>query len=234
MKTFAAIIACLLLPALMRAGDWEGYYRLLRKHRDAKQISGHIVTRYYYADKQAPLKTEKGHFYVDGFNSYVNYEGQIALANEKYIVSADKHNKVLMVNRAEGKEQLQALLPGDGFAADSASLQKSVTLSTLKSSAELVVFQLIYKDAESQYEKAEMVFAAGTGVLKKVVYHFRKNSKYRSNPVKVEIEYVGLTINQPAPKGTFNEEQLARISAASVKPAKSYEDYTILDYRNKK
>lgn len=222
----------LLLSFVVKGGDWDDYYFLLRKHREVKQLNGSVVTRYFYEGNKTALKTERGSFVIDGAQKYVNYQGHLLVQNEKYNVTVDKDNKVVMVNHAPKAEEDGLLKDAGAFGRDSARFRNSVTLTNTKSDKTSKTYELSFKDAGKQYEKIILEFSPQTGLVRKVTYLFRKAAQYKSNPTKVEIEYTSLSVGQPAPKGTFEEAQIARIKGKDIKLVKAYGDYKVIDYRN--
>lgn len=226
------VVFLLLTSLFAKAGEWEDYYALLRKHQEAKQLNGSVVTRYFYEGNKTPLKTEHGSFVIDGSKKYVNYEGHLLIQNEKYNITVDRENKVVMVNNALKEESNDVIKDIGTFGKDSARFRNSVSLVNTKNDQNSKVFELKFNSDKTQYEKIIVEFASKSGLVKKISYLWRKSAQYKSNPVKVEIDYAGLASGNPASKSTFSEEQVARIKGDNIKPLKLYEDYKVIDYRN--
>lgn len=218
------------MPAALAAGVWEDYYALLEKYRRAGTIRGTVVTGYYYKEKAAPLKKEKGYFFSDGPNKYVNYGDVILLNNEAYSITLDKRNKVLMVSNAPGRETVDELTKAmQGPWKDSAEQRKRVVLVNTVNDTDRKVFEMNIK--EGQYEKIIYEFSGSSGLIRKITYVFRKQEQFASNPTRVEVEYRDLMVNVPVDKNTFSEKSLVRIKKDEVIPAEGYRNYSVLDYR---
>ena len=185
-----------------------------------------------YPNYYSPVPTEvlKGFYKKDHALSLTNLLEVETMQNEKYRISADRENKLLVVSKPENKISGISPVDLDSILQFCSSIDYKISYKGYK------VYTLNLVDGYIDFRALEIFINPRTYMLESLSVYFRtainidqNDPNSRREIPKVEISYSNLNINPRFPAGLFSERKYVKERNGALIASGNYADYEVIN-----